>query len=62
MNATQTDVVCFDFKHNAKKTWQKIDMQWQTQIIILYVFPEKITFLSKLLSFTVAKSLVTNGA
>ena len=45
----------------ALKTWGKIDSSKEPKQQ-LYVFLEKVIFLWKLLSFTVVKSLVTNGS
>ena len=48
------------FIHNAMKAWGKIGSSEKLEQQ-LYVFLEKVTFFSKLLSFTVVTSLVTNG-
>ena len=53
------DDLCDHFIHNAMKAWGKIDSSENLEQQ-LYAFLEKVTF-SKLLSFTVVTSLVTNG-
>ena len=54
------DDLCDHFIHNGMKAWGKIGSSEKLGQQ-LYVCLEKVTFFSKLLSFTVITSLVTNG-
>ena len=56
------DDLCDHFKHDMMTTWGRIDSNEKPKQQYIYVFLEKVTFFSKLLSFTVVKSLVTNGS
>ena len=56
------DDLCDHFKHDMMTTWGRIDSSEKPKQQYIYVFLEKVTFFSKLLSFTVAKSLETNGS
>ena len=52
--------LCDHFKHNAMTTLGKINCSEKPKQQ-LYIFPEKVTFFSKMLCFRVVKGLVMNG-